>query len=555
MTQSRAPRPAPKYDFGVHGQSSDGNLRTLILKDSVRAIVKKPSWKGTETVFRPSPSLRYDDPTQFEPYRLDPGGRNFFGNWIRRYDCWWGAGRDATTMLIHNPETGDRTYDKWSTPLGVLFRAVDTACKNGQGHPEWYPLREGSAGRGKQLRPPSECYLMQGIMLVHNDKKTYEGNKAPLGWGPNPPVIFMLSQGAGKSLEEALNEENDGFRGQPADFEARYKYGDPVAVESGRYFHFFEKGHDPRTKYGAKPVGHNPYATGGWARGAGSSPGKTAGDIGFDLYIDSMYDNIPAQIPPDSIEMFKSKWLFWEDILYFATVQEQVRTCFEQFPLSACMYAFEGQHNDWIPEEYRRKFYGTVQTTVPAVVPGQQPPVPAGVPAVVPGQQPAAQPSGWTSFAGQRSGFPGGFPGQQSAAQQPVPQQVVAPQAPEQQSVNSAPEESPKGTGVWGFRPGQPAQSAQPSAVRNPFASSGAAHTDSSVPGGSVDDNEGYEGDEEVPVEDLAAFDPPAPPTQPTPSTPSARSQGVPSAEDPAQALLREDAEAVAKMMAARQRR
>lgn len=372
MPLRQGPRPEPGYDPAAHFKSNKGNIGTRLLLPDADCEVKKPSWSGTETVFRPYPSVSYSDPQQFEPYRKDPGGRNYFGHWIRRYDCAWGVGTPATTFLLNDPSSGDRTYDPWTTPLGVLYRAIENACKKGQGKPEWYPLREGGAGRGKALRAPAEVYLMQGAILKINSKPCFGSGRVPLGWGPNPPIILMLSSGIGKKLVDLLNMENEGYRGDPGDFEAKYVYGDPVAPDLGRFFHFFQKGFDPRSRYAANPSsrGSSAFDTNYNTQKAGGKDDDELG--GFDMFIADRLEpeGLSAKFDtPEKTDMIRNKWRFWEDILFFPTPTEQAHILAQIFPASAIIYAFEGVNSDWIPEEIHKKSKNTVSANVGGDVP------------------------------------------------------------------------------------------------------------------------------------------------------------------------------------------
>lgn len=417
----QTPRQRPGYDAERDGTSRQGSIGNHILKPGVDAVVKKPSWKGKESVFRPYPCLNYEDPANaFEPFRRDPANKALFGDWIRRYDVAWSVGNPATTFLLHDPSQHDPFYDPWTTPLGILYRAIEGACKAGQGRGEWQILREGATGKGKALAPPKEAYFMQGVLVKYDDKPTFLKGKAPLGWGPNPPVVFMLSGGAGRKLAGVLGEENEGidYLAPPEDrsaytayFEKRYKHGDPVAVESGRYFHFFEKGHDPRERYLARPTtrADSPFGTGGFT--TGRDQGADDEEFrGFDLFITKDGNmNLPATLnEPGQLEILRSKWRWWEDILFFPSYIEQAHLLCDIFPASACIYAFESVDSDWISEKARKKLVQAHSASVPAGVPGQSAlPAgynPLGVPAQ-PGYNPLSGPA-----PAAEPGLPGVFP-------------------------------------------------------------------------------------------------------------------------------------------------
>jgi hypothetical protein len=362
MSQTpRTTRPNDDYDWDSDGQIKRGSIGTYILKGDCDAIVKKPSWFRTETVIRPYPAVENpaDPNSGFEPYRfIDSTGRNRFSNWIRRYICAWGVGNPATTFLIKRP-AGAVVFDPATTPLGVLFRSINNAVKRGQANPEWPPLVMANSGKSSMLTGPKECYLIQGALFRH-DKKDFFGRFGdPLGWGKNPPLVLMISSGAGADLCERLNEERDGYRGDPNDFEARYVNGDPVGLENGRFIHFFEKGSNPYNRYQSQPQGNA--TDDGWSGGGG----KRTKDIGFDIYFSKEFEGIKASLSKDGEQMVRQKWRPWDQILYFPTEIEQAHMLFRCFPLSACIYAFEGVNKDWIPEDAYRRFTQAVSVSVP----------------------------------------------------------------------------------------------------------------------------------------------------------------------------------------------
>lgn len=350
-------RAVPEYDWDNDGSASKQGTGIFILKPEVQAVVKKPSWWGTETVVRPFPCVSFDKPeAEFEPYRLiHSDGRNRFSDWIRRYPCAWGVGMNATTFLIKKTH---KMYDPWTSPLGILYKAIENACKKGEAKdPRWYPLREAGMNKGKALRPPSELYLLQGVMLRH-DKTEFGGKNGPppLGWGKSPTMILMLSMDAGKVLADELNKEKEGFNGSPTDFEARYVLGDPVSPLTGRFFHFWERGSTPPSRgYTSQPT-QQPTSSfeenmGGDDTDAAQGGAKGEVKKGFDIEITTHYGGRVASFNQVGEEQIRKHWQHWDDILYFPTEQEQAHMLAKVFPATAIIYAFESVNRDWIPDE------------------------------------------------------------------------------------------------------------------------------------------------------------------------------------------------------------
>lgn len=387
------------YDWDSDGQIKRGSSGVAILRVDCDAVVKKPSWFGKETVFRPYPYLSdpRDQNSPFESYRIIDGTKNKFSNWLRRYICAWNVGNPSTTFIIRRP-TGAQVFDPVSTPLGILYRAINNAVKRGQSHPEWAPLLMKVAGKSPTLAGPKECYVMQGALFRH-DGKDYFGNYGdPLGFGKNPPLVLLCSGGAGEDMCQKLSEEVDNYHGDPLDFEARYKTGDPVGCGTGRFFHFFEKGRNPyQNRYASQPQGGNASNDDGWGTSAGAGQKRTK-EIGFDVYISPDFEGLPAKFNAAGERIVRNKIRAWDELLYFPTEVEQAHMLFKCFPLSACMYAFEGVNKDWIPEDAYKRAANTV--TVPVGGYGQ--PQPHGYDQQVssyarPAQQPAV--SSWAQPA------------------------------------------------------------------------------------------------------------------------------------------------------------
>lgn len=365
MAVRTQPRSAPKYDWNDDGAVSQQGHGIYILQPSVRAVVKKPSWFATLTVIRPYPCLSFTNPeTEFEPYRIIEGDRIRFSDWIRRYACAWTVGQPSTTFLIKKQT---KVYDPWTSPIGVLYKAIENACR--KQHPrtaEWQPLRESGGNKSKALAKPKDCYLMQGAILRH-DKNEYLGkNGPPLGWGKNSSVVFMLSSDTGQQLVNMLSQENDGYSGPDNDFEARYRYGDPVSPLFGRYFHFWQKGTDPAGRYQSSPAEQ----VTSWdqidsgADGSVSASGQQRQEVrGFDLEIDKTFANIPATFNQVGEQQIRDHWQHWDDILYFPTEVEQAHMLGRCFPATAVHYAFWGHNRDWVSDEILTALKNPVSTT------------------------------------------------------------------------------------------------------------------------------------------------------------------------------------------------
>lgn len=442
MSPPNTPRQRPKYNNNEHGALRSSTSQMMIIRHGSDLTVRKPSWKGTETIIRPFPCAPYaDTETPFEPYRMDPGGSNYFGDWVRRYEVAWGVGQPGITFILNDPVKRP-IFDPWMSPLGILFSAITKACKAGVGplH-EWQPLRESSAGRGKAMGPPSDMLLIQGAIMKIDSKWVIASGAPPLGWGPNPPVCLAMSSGLGKKLQGALSEEYPGFRGDPSDFEGRYVCGDPVSPTHGRFFHFYEHGNDPRRQQQSQPVVQNVFGTQFGSTVSGGPSGATTELKGFEMHVTKDAGiGMASTFAPEVYQQLQEKWRHWDDHLFFPSDIEQAEMLFSVFPHSALLYAFGSVNSTWIPEEVKKAAGNMPAPNVHVPVsPGGGSPwlaapgsAPMSMPGAVPGTVPAQ--AAWSASGVPAAAAPSPYPGQAPAGWPLVP----PPAAPQTQPMNPA---------------------------------------------------------------------------------------------------------------------
>lgn len=379
MPSRQQPRSRPDYDWTIDGSTSRQGRGIYILKPGISAIVRKPSWFGTETIFRPYPCVSFANPlTEFEPYRLIDNN-NKFSDFIRHYACAWQVGSGRTCTYLVKKTT--KVYDPWSGPLGILWTAIENACK--KSHPmtaEWQPLRESGFNKGRPLKGPSECFLMQGALIRHDKNEFLGKNGPPLGWGKNMTCIMLLSMDAGNNLVDLLGKEKEGYTGSPDDFEARHVNGDPISPLFGRFVHLWERGTDPRGRYNSQPTPQS----GGWDQlgdGGVATGGKHSKSLeakGFDIELTTAYGSMPASLNKAGEQQIRDHWQDWDDILYFPSEVEQAHMLSECFPPSAIKYAFEGQNAEWISDEVKQRL--TNATSTVGHGPYKEPPPPSAAP-------------------------------------------------------------------------------------------------------------------------------------------------------------------------------
>lgn len=351
-------RPAPEPELPTISDNKKG-LGRYIIKPEYNVVVRRPSWNGTETVIRPYPSVRHDDDTQFWPYRLDPGGKDYFGYWIKKVECAWSVGNPPISFLIEPKPNDGNLYDPFKTPLGILYKFIKTSIDTGRAKPEWYQLINKHLSEQPALRMPSKCCMIQGLLLVHNSEALYLQPSKLEGLPPNPALVLILSHGASKQLIDMLNMENENFKGDPADFENRFVYGDPVDVNKGRFIHFIERGKTPKFIQTAKS---QPKSLFNQVSQRGYQQQSTINLKGYDITFLETFENIPAKI--ENPDVVRQMWHHWEDILYFPSVTEQAHLLAERFPASAIVHAFSHYNQDWVPDHIKKKAKEAVSVSV-----------------------------------------------------------------------------------------------------------------------------------------------------------------------------------------------
>jgi hypothetical protein len=409
---SQEPGYAAEYSTAAPG----GQSQYRILKPSVAASIdiRKPQYDRRSlgaTVFRPFPCRSFSKPNEeFEPYRKDVGGNNFFGYWIRQLQVAWNIGNPATTFIVQPPDNSGVAFDQRTTPLSVLYRAINNAVKRGQGRGDnwasatrafnpsaemvlrWSGALDGEQDKGKSLSWPQTIYAMQGFIPVLGGKYLGDQPGGMPGWHGDKPCVFLVTAGVGKTLLEAFNAETPGFRGDPADFESRYVNGDPVSVNSGRWIVVYPKGGDPRTKlqrsnpaFSGIPMSPATFSAG--AAPAAAKGGKDKDEIGFDAHIEKISSvdgliGMPANLSdPATIKMVRRKWRHWNDILHFPSDIEQAQILASIFPAAMLVYAFEGEHPQWLTDDVRKRAAIELGAQLPnASAPYGARPLPAGLP-------------------------------------------------------------------------------------------------------------------------------------------------------------------------------
>lgn len=355
------------------------NKRTFyryLLKDGVNAVFVKPSWGLTKTVFRPFPAVRpeivnlrnqgtngselvktYSIEQLVFPYRWKNIKTNdwTFGPWIKPMFAAWNIGQPPTTFFFKPPNDGD----VYSSPLGILYRAVWNAVNNKVDSISRYILDKGT--RGNLVSKPCICLVMQGLLFESSGVSfNLMPNKKPYGYEPNP-ACFLLLKGPSINRSSALfskrprqpstadkllrllNKYKQGFNKDsiPANtfcFEEYFEYGDPVHPKFGKFFYFAQSG---------TPISG--------VDNESFDIEATAQDVtyGYDVHLLPTYNGLPANIDDDKkLANLINKWIPFENALRILTEEEQVQVLSECLPEELILYAFKGAYDHWLPKRF-----------------------------------------------------------------------------------------------------------------------------------------------------------------------------------------------------------
>ena len=355
------------FKFKQHGKSKkQGRQGDYVFNPRYRNSVEGwvPSWNHTTTGFRPYPVVAQEDAAQLTEYRYSSAPDDF-GDWIRGYPAVRNFGSKGLTYLLYDPR--DETYDPASNPAWVLFRAIKGARDAGQAEASWAPLLEGGAGRGAELRAPSDLYLMQGALLEHRGKSY----SPPRGGAQNDDLVVLeMGPSCYDRLSTLLNTKAEGAT-EDGTWDEMFAHGDPISLEAGKgkFISFYQAGGS------ADPSMQSQSGSFGESRTTGGRENRV---FGFGCTIYNEWNGIPADLSEVS-DMVRGKVMAWDDLINIMSDEEQAALLCDSFAPDVIEYGFR-DFPEWITDRVRTKLAAAVSYQQPGTN-YQQPTAPPAAPA------------------------------------------------------------------------------------------------------------------------------------------------------------------------------
>lgn len=319
------------YSMADHGNSSrSGSPGFHCIKKGVAHRVYRPLWNRAHTVVRILPA--FDQETgQFLPMR-DPNadGDMNFTDWIRRYDVACAIGPAKQWWITCDPSDPEAVASQFNNPMWMLYNAINAAIRSGQCDPAWFPLTQGSKQGRAALTKPDDVYFCRALVMQHGDKLF----NPPAGLSPQDPlVILALPRSAGNALVQKLNERHP---------DGSYVHGDILDMNYGMFLDIKQEG-TPAIGQAAQQVGMMTIGGGGNDRDA----------MRYEIDLLPAFNNCGPQLSA-FVQQFAQRWVSWDDLLEFPTLEEQVQLiCSCGLPGNMIMYALGELYGNSIPEFVR----------------------------------------------------------------------------------------------------------------------------------------------------------------------------------------------------------
>lgn len=304
-------------DSGGNKQGLERFAGVTLINAGYRHIVQRPMGEKGPSKFRIYP---YFDNGVEKPLRLEPAvfrertGQssagptcdNAFYPWIALEETISMAGVSGKFTAFARVRGKD---NRFQGPFHRFFRGMNQALKT---NPNAYP-RDWASWIGKQGALPfiSPCGFLQGILYVNGGKPVQDqyGQNNPMH-----PVVLMIPKTARESLEQLCNMRYQGAQQFDEDFDKVYPYNQLVSCANGRLIN----------------ITYHP------------ASGRTT------TYYDCSIDPDPF---PINVDLARSEFVPWDQLLYRMDEKEQIATLASHFPPESLSFIFDSSDfRDYLPQ-------------------------------------------------------------------------------------------------------------------------------------------------------------------------------------------------------------
>lgn len=195
-------------------------------------------------VIRILPCKNYDDPSTFDSTRFsaDPGD---FSEWAVSIPAAKYIGMDQKfSFLLYDPLQED--YDPRENPFFIFWNSIRSAVRAGEARlgrsnvmtSSWIAYMP--QGAKQCIDKPKSLTFYQALVYQNYDDIYIKGGDRPIGAREdNMPCVVQISSHAHEQLLGMLGEENPTYDGPVENWRLRYKYGDIVDFDGGKFVAFY----------------------------------------------------------------------------------------------------------------------------------------------------------------------------------------------------------------------------------------------------------------------------------------------------------------------------
>jgi hypothetical protein len=299
---------------------SSGPPGLCILKSTSGMYFYRPGWDHV-SIIRPLPAP-LEDGSGCQPYRKSMSEFDY-SPWIESKHIALYIGSMKKVSFIDEVPGQNRKF--YQTPLDKLIQTVKSKVKGfGVDYDEYGDAKNNL----HPVHPSSPSALIQCIVLNYKGKNYFaEGS-------PLTNIVFSLTRSAKTALDELLEEENETFSGDPADFINRFKFGNVLDPVNGSVLKIIGQGDASETTASSS----------GYSIDASSLKKKAnSGDSEF-----KKYQVVIGEKAPIKQEVINRLWKPWDKVLWLMQPDQQVELLCTAFPRNIMRAAFSD--TDWLPK-------------------------------------------------------------------------------------------------------------------------------------------------------------------------------------------------------------